>query len=140
MYSEQLCTVSPLATNECVTGSVRSNTCLFPIGVNPANRSQFPSAACGLAFACPINDASCASFLPGSTATYLPKERRLPGSIRKPWRLEIASPREVEPRTPARGLGAGDPVDDPTDSSAACRSGSSPLAKAPPSPKTGDKC
>ena len=42
MYSEQLCTVMPLAMKLWVLGSVRSKTWRLPIGLREAKGSQFP--------------------------------------------------------------------------------------------------
>src|ERR1044071_7212008 len=69
MYSEQLCTVRPLAMKEPVIGSVRSKTCCLPSGVTEWKWSQFPKAArlqsCGFDRECEMAVASCSSFLPG---------------------------------------------------------------------------
>src|SRR4051812_13548665 len=75
-----------------VTGSVRSKTWRLPMEVSAAKRSQLPELF-SVSIDIETAVASCSSFFPGRSATYLQKERRLPGSIRRPWRLETASPR-----------------------------------------------
>src|SRR3954468_5031628 len=112
MYSEQLWTVRPLATKEEVRGSVRSKTWRLPMGEKEATRSKLPADS-SVAMAKEVAAASCWSFLPGSSATYLAKERRLPESIRRPWRGSAG------PRVSVRA-----PLD---------RVGSTPRRKAPPS-------
>src|SRR5712671_7150543 len=105
MYSEQLWTVMPLAMKEWVTGSVRSKTCWVPREEMEATASKL--GAWGLStedcdWICSATAwARSWSVALGRSAMCLAKERRLPGSSRRPWRetaLPGSSPRVFEAR------------------------------------------
>src|SRR5437764_42693 len=126
MYSEQLWTVMPAAMNEFVVCSVRSKTGRRPISVRLDTRSKLPASS-ERAMAKVTAWASCSSLRPGNRPMYLAKDRRLPESIRRPWRLESASREIVESQVPS--LTSGIPpsvIPLPFRGGADCRSGKPP--------------